>query len=308
MSSLDQALTNYLAVRRSLGYELKQPGKLLSDFIAYIERSDTPFITERVALEFATQPANASANWWVEKLAVLRRFAEYVCTLDPRTEIPAPDLLAAPRKTRPNPYVYSEDDVRVLMRAAQGIRGPLGPSTYATLFGLLASTGMRVGEAMALDNSDVDWHDGLLVIRNGKFGKSREVALHRTTQEAMWAYARKRDRAFPRLITTSFFASQTGKRLIRQSVHETFLRLVRRAGLENRRPRRPRIHDLRHSFAVRTLIGWYREGLDVEARLPLLSTYLGHVKPSSTYWYLTAVPELVSLAAERLEHVAGELP
>ena len=307
MMGLDQALKDYLAVRRSLGYKLKLQGKCLSDFVAYVEHSGNPFISTPIALTWATQPADATPNTWSARLGVVRRFAEYVRTLDPRTEIPSPELLPS-RKVRPAPYLYSDGDVWALMQASRELRGPLRRSTYATLFGLLATTGMRVGEAVALDRPDLDWREGLLVIRDGKFGKSREVALHPTTQAAMRAYARERDRVFPRPRSISFFVSLAGTRLIRQCVHATFLRLVHRAGLADRRPRRPRIHDLRHSFAVQTLLRWYREGLDVQAKLPLLSTYLGHVNPSSTYWYLTAAPELLGLAAQRLERLLGELP
>ncbi|MCP5070850.1 MAG: tyrosine-type recombinase/integrase [bacterium] len=307
MMGLDQALKDYLAVRRSLGYKLKLQGKSLSDFVACVEHSDNPFITTSIALAWATQPAGATPNTWSARLGVVRRFAEYVRTIDPRTEIPSPELLPS-CKARSTPYLYSDADVRALMRAARVLRGPLRPSTYATLFGLLATTGMRVGEAIALDRADLDLREGLLVIRDGKFGKSREVALHPTTQAAMRAYARERDRVYLQPKSASFFVSLAGTRLIRQCVHATFLRLVHQAGLSNRRPRRPRIHDLRHSFAVQTLLRWYREGLDVQAKLPLLSTYLGHVNPSSTYWYLTAAPELVGLAAQRLERFMGELP
>jgi len=194
------------------------------------------------------------------------------------------------------------------MEAAQGLRPPLRPSTYATLFGLLSVTGMRVGEATALNCAGINQHEGLLTIHGAKFGKSREIVIHPTTQSALESYAKERDATFPSPRSPSFFVSQTGNRLVRQNVHETFLQLVRRSGMEDRKPRRPQIHDLRHSFAIRMLIGWYRAGLDVEARLPRLSTYLGHVSPSSTYWYLTGVPELLGLAAKRLDRAKGERP
>jgi integrase len=195
------------------------------------------------------------------------------------------------------------------MEGVQALRASrFSRSTSSTLFGLLAATGMRVGEALALDRTDFDRHDGVLTIRCGKFGKSREVPLHPSAQAALRAYERERDRVIPRPTCLACFLSGKGTRLIRQNVNVTFWRVLRHAGLWDRNPRRPRIHDLRHSFAVQTLCDWYRSGANVETKIPLLSTYLGHVNPSSTYWYLTAVPELVGLAAQRLERSMGDLP
>jgi len=304
--SLRSMLEDYLSVRRSLGYKLKDEGKLLSDFVAHVERSGDLFITTSLALAWASR-VKATMNTQAKRLSLVRSFAKYVRTLDPRTEIPPPGLLPFHR-SRPTPYLYSDDDVRALIRAARDLDGCLRPSTYVTLIGLLATTGIRVGESIALDCSDVDWREGLLVIRQGKLRKSREVALHPTTKAALEAYRQERDRVFPRSRAVSFFVSEVGTRLLRQNVHATIFGLIDRAGLAGRSPRRPRIHDLRHSFAVRTLVNWYQAKLDVEPRLPLLSTYLGHVSPSSTYWYLTAAPELMALAAQRLDRAMGVLP
>jgi integrase/recombinase XerD len=174
-------------------------------------------------------------------------------------------------------------------------------ATYDTFLCLLAVSGLRTGEAIALDDGDVDLRHGILVVRKSKFGKTREVALHPTTTQALARYARERDRLVRRRRTRAFFVSTAGTRLIYQNVHEIFFRLVAIAGLADRPPRRPHIHDLRHTFAVRTVLAWYRAGVDVEARLPTLSTYLGHINPSATYWYLTAVPELLEAATSRLQ-------
>jgi len=240
-------------------------------------------------------------NWWRQRLVVVRGFAKYLQTIDSRTEMPSLDHLPASEGIRSTPYVYSAADITALLSATETLRAPLRVATYRTLLGLLAVTGMRVGEAIALDEHDFDRRREVLVIRKTKFDKSREVPLHASTVQALARYLRDRNRLAPRRGTPSLFVSIAGSRLFYQNVHETFLKLVYAAGPGERRPRRPHIHDLRHSFAIRTVLDWYRDEVDVEARLPLLSTYLGHIGPSSTYWYLTAVPELLEAATVRLE-------
>lgn len=306
MSGLSQALDDYLTVRRGLGYKLERAESLLSDFVNHVEAQGSSFVTTNLALAWATLPAKASPNWKAERLCVVRGFAKYRHAFDPRTELPSQGLLPF-RKKRKTPYLYSDKDIEELLNACTGICTPLKACTYVTLIGLLAATGMRVGEAIALDRADIDWPNKLLVVRDSKFRKSREIPIHPTTIEALRTYARKRDKVFPSLRTPSFFVSQAGTRLIYNNVHRNFLALLRRAGLSERRPRRPRIHDLRHTFALKTLLSWYKAGVNVESRLPLLSTYLGHVCPTNTYWYLTATPELLRLAAERRDSVRGEL-
>ena len=300
MSGLRQALDDYLTLRRSAGFKLDQAGQTLSGFLKYLEQRGEMRITASLALQWATSPAGALPCTWAIRLGHVRRFATYLQHFDPRTEVPASDLVVY-RRQRRAPYIYSDEDVNGLLRAAMALPGSLLRPTYATLFGLLAVTGMRVGEATNLDRADVDVEQGLLTIRKAKFGKSREIPLHASTVGALRAYARTRNRLLRCPPTATFFASRNGSRLKHQNVDATFLRLVRVAGLWERKPHRPRIHDLRHTFAVRTLTDWYREGLDVVPRLPTLSTYLGHVGPSSTYWYLTATPALLALANERAE-------
>jgi integrase len=203
------------------------------------------------------------------------------------------------------PYIYSDEDIRRLLDAAQ--TGRCYPAD-ATLLGLLATTGMRVGEAIRLDRSDFDSKQGILTLRQGKLGKSRQIVLHPSTTEALLRYARRRERQTHRPQSPAFFLSRKGKRLIYNNVHFRFFQIVAKAGLDHGKPRRPRIHDLRHSFAIRVLVGWYRAGLDTGPRLPILSTYLGHVSPSSTYWYLTATPEILQQACRRLEGTSGGQP
>ena len=307
MSELRQALDTYLAVRRALGFKLDRVEDMLRSFVDYARWQGVSFVTTEQALAWASLPANSSPVTWANRLSAVRGFAQHLHSSDTRHEIPPPDLIPCSKIRKP-PYIYSDEDVVTLFRAAQQIVHPLRAVTYSTLFGLLAVTGTRLGEAIALDRTDIDWDNAVLFVRNTKFQKSREVPLHSTTLDALHGYARQRDEVFSRPRTPAFFLSLAGTRLNNQNVHFTFLKLIRRAGMSERRPRRPRIHDLRHSFAVKTVLAWYRAGLDVEPRLPSLSTYLGHVSPSTTYWYLTAVPELMSLAAARLERVLGELP
>ena len=241
-------------------------------------------------------------SWWAHRLSVVRGFATYLHTIDPATRVPPRDLLPA-RRRRATPYLYSDDEINALIAAAGKLRFPLRVATYQTLIGLLAVTGLRVGEA---DRGDIDFEHGLLIVRNSKFGKSREVPLHPTTVEALRGYLRRRDRLHPAPSTPAVFISIAGSRLLYCNVNWTFLQLVRAAGLEPRSAScRPRLHDLRHSFAVRSLLDCYRAGGEAAARLPLLSTYLGHVDPGTTYWYLSAAPELLGLAGQRLERSLG---
>ena len=306
MTDLRQALDDYLAIRRSLGFKLQRVGQLLPAFVTYMEDARAATITTELAVAWAKQPAGGAA-WWRIRLRAVRGFAQYLQNIDPCTELPPADLLPAP-PTRATPYLYSESDIGRLMTAARDLASPLKAATYETLVGLLATTGMRMGEAIRLDRADLDWDDGVLTVRSSKFGKSREVPLHPSTLGAMRAYQLRCDQLCPRPKAPSFFISTTGTRLDQPTVGATFVLLARQAGLRPRSLRcRPRPHDLRHSFAVRTLLNWYRAGDNVESKLPLLSTYLGHVSPVSTYWYLTAAPELLALASERLEHALEEL-
>lgn len=301
MSALRQSVEDYLQVRRALGYKLTIHGRVLPQFIEFLEQRDATVITISLALEFATQPQNASVVWWHQRLAIIRGFASYLRAFDPRTEVPSAELLPA-KFRRAIPYLYSETEIEALMAAARGIRSALKAATYQTLIGLLAVTGMRIGEAIALDRDDLELAEERLTVRRGKNGRSREVALHASTVAALEAYARLRDELCPRPKDRSFLITNVGTRLYYGTVWHEFDRIRRRAGLDRESlGRRVRMHDLRHVFVLRTLLGWYREDADVEAQLPLLSTFLGHVDPSSSYWYFEATPQLLALAAQRLE-------
>ena len=299
MSGLDQAVADYLGVRRALGYKLVNHGRELDHFTAFLDAAGVSRITTQLAVEWATQPIGCSPVRWAQRLAVVRGFARHMKAIDPDTEIPPKGVLPH-RCHRVAPYVYSDAEVAALMAAARALSSPLRAATFETLIGLLAATGMRPGEALRLDRDHVDWDEAVVTVWNSKFGKSRALPVHPSTLEALGRYARLRDEALPHLATSSFFVSATGARLSHDCLNDVFVRLVN-IGLDQPGQRRPRPHDLRHRFAVTTLIGWYRAGVDVDAHMPLLSTYLGHSRPEHTYWYLSAVPELMLLASERLE-------
>jgi integrase/recombinase XerD len=295
MSALSEALQEYLQLRRALGFKLEREGLLLPQFLSFLEQQGAARITSSLAMRWAMTPSTASPRWWAVRLGWVRGFAKYVAAHDPCNEVPSRELLPMRPSRRLVPFVYSDADVVALMRAADSFDG-LKRATYATLFGLLAATGIRVGEAISLDRDDIKWQAQLLVIRSGKFGKSRELVLHPTTINALRAYVRLRDRALPHPRSQALLLSLAGTRLLYKNVHRGFSRLLPHAAFTQGLARAPRLHDLRHAFAIKTLVRWYQEGLNVEARLPLLSTYLGHVNPSQTYWYLTATPELMRLA------------
>jgi integrase len=306
MSPLRQALVDYLAVRRSLGFKLGRAEGLLLQFVNYAEERGEQHLLTSTMLAWATLPVNTHKNWLAKRLSIVRGFASHLHTIDPAAEVPPTDLLPWQR-CRATPYLYSDGEVAALITAASSLRKGYRVLTFQTLIGLLAATGMRVGEALALDRKDIDVAQRVLTIRLSKFGKSRELPVHRSTIEALGRYLRHGDRPHVAASVPAVFVSNTGTRLSYPNVQWTFQVLVHRAGLARRSAAcRPRVHDLRHRFAVQTMLDAYRRGEDAEARLTILSTYLGHVNPKATYWYLSAAPELMQLAADRLEsHLGG---
>jgi integrase len=300
MNELRHRAEDYLATRRALGYKLHHHGRLLSSFVEFCEAADADYVSVDLAIHWATLPQEVQPIWWSQRLGVIRGFARHLATVDDRTEIPPTDALAA-RAPRTPPHLFSATEIAELMAEARRIRFPLKAATYETLIGLLASSGLRVGEAIRLDDGDVDLASGLITIRQTKFRKSRLIPLHPSTCEALAVYARLRRELLDGRPIGSFFVSLVGTPLLHGAVNQTFRTLVQATGLEQPGRRRPRPHDLRHSFTISVLLDWYRSGVDVAPRLAALSTYLGHHKPSSTYWYLQASPELFALAAERLE-------
>jgi integrase/recombinase XerD len=303
---LRDALGDYLSLRRALGFQLANAGRLLGQFVGYLEAHGMDTITAEHALAWATQPAGASAHWRAIRLSVVRGFAAYLHSLDPAAEvIPAGQF--HPGVCRATPYLYSPAEIGSLIKAAGGLRPGLRAATYQTLISLLAITGIRIGEAIGLDDGDFDAGRELLVVRNAKYGKHRLVPLHPSAAQALARYATLRRQAHPFPASPALLVSTAGTRLLHSNITLTFATLAGQAGLTRRSAScRPRVHDLRHSFAVATVLGWYRDGADIPALMPRLSTYLGHTDPQHTFWYLSAAPELMALAGQRLQaHLAG---
>lgn len=307
MIALEQVLDDYLHLRRSLGYELERDQPELVKFIAFLHRAGVERITTDLALRWVRMPTNQHPIIWRRRLSMVRGFARYLATVDPASEIPPTDLLPA-HQPRTVPYIYSPQEIRALMAAARSLRRPLTAAMFATAIGLMASTGVRLREALALDLDNVDYSAGVVDIRASHNHRQREVPLHPSTTTALSGYGQMRDKRWPNSATSAFFVTARGNRPTKTVFWQTFRKLIQQAGMEGRGERvRPRPHDLRHTFAVRTLIDWYRAGEDIDRRMPTLSTYLGHLSPESTYWYLQSVPELQSLVSDRLERIPGRL-
>ncbi len=308
MTSLRQAVHEYLRMRRQFGFKLHEPGKGLFEFVRFLEQHRAPVITQALALTWAQLPVHTQPAHWARRLSFVRGFARFRSATDPRTEIPAPGLLPF-RPQRARPYLYSGTEIRRLLRAALSLpcrykRGRLRPWLYYTFFGLLSVTGLRVSEARNLEVREVDLDAGVLTIRGAKFGKTRLVPLHASTCQVLGEYLRRRARHWRQRPASSYvFVSSWGNRLDGGEVHRTFYALSRQVGLRGPADHRgPRLHDLRHRFATATLVRWYRAHHDPERRLPLLSAYLGHVHVADTQWYLSGSPELMREAMRRLEH------
>jgi integrase len=310
VKSLSKILAEYLDLRRKLGFKAKREAWLLTKFVSFLRAQRSGFVTIELALAWAKQPPAAHPSWWASKLSVVRGFAKHAHLSDARHQVPPRDLL--PRYCRrTTPSIYSPEEIARLLGAARQMPSriskglPFRRATYETLFGLVAATGMRIGEAIRLDDGDVDWTNQLVVVRESKFGKSREVVLHESVMRALRRYAKQRDLARPCPRSASFFVSLAGTRLIYNNVHGIFARLLRLAGIHRAKAR---IHDLRHTFIVRTILQWHRQGIDVDSRMPTLSTYVGHRDPSATYWYVSATPELMALVARKVKRALGVLP
>ena len=285
MTDLRGAVVDYLALRRALGFKLARADGLLNDFVDHMHRRQVVHITNDVALEWATLPQSASSWWWCRRLVVVRGFARYLQAIDPATEVPPPGLIHAvvPRAI---PYLFTDDDVTALLNATTGLTPLLRAKTYQCLLGLLAVTGMRISEVINLDDADVDLTEGVIVVHHAKFDKSRELVLHRSTVEALSSYRRSRHQHQARPSTEAFLVSTAGTRLLYPNVLGVFHRLTDEVGLQGKRNgQRPRLHDFRHGFAVRSVLDWYAADLDVGPRMAALSTYLGHGQPAHTYWY-----------------------
>jgi integrase/recombinase XerD len=303
MKSLQNAIEDYIALRRSLGFKLNDMAADLTKFASFLEQKAAPYITTALALEWAMQSTDHLPSHWARRLGFVRVFARHWSATDPRTEIPPAGLLPF-RAQRARPYLYTEQEIQRLLAAAKSLSPASGlrPWTYHCLFGLLAVSGLRISEAIKLERQDVDFYQGVLTIRQTKFNKNRLIPLHTSTRDVLSEYAEHRDRLVPNPSSSCFLLNDCGRCLERSAVRRTFYDLSRQIGLRGPADHNgPRIHDFRHRFALNTLIQWYRAGEDIERRLPVLSTFLGHAHVADTYWYLSIHPELMGLATERLE-------
>jgi integrase/recombinase XerD len=303
MKSLARAVDDYLALRRSLGFKLREYGDCLHEFVSFLAKNGAAHVTNKLAVEYATQRQNEKPVSWTRRLIIICGFARYRIGADPRTQIPPIGLMRF-RSQRARPYLYSKDEIRRLLKAALKIESPhkLQRHTYYCLFGLLAVSGLRLGEAINLQLQDVDWSEGVLTIRGAKFGKTRLVPLHPSTLAVLRNYADLRDKTFTGRILPSFLVTSHGTKLEKTNLSRIFRELSRQIGIRKPGVRHgPRLHDFRHRFAIETLLRWYRSGEEVTRRMPVLSTYLGHVNVSGTYWYLGSTPELIAAASKLIE-------
>jgi integrase len=304
VSTLRGHVADYLRLRRSLGYRLEREERLLGQFCSFAEAAGAATVTSRLAIDWARRPAGARPFHWGKRLGVIRRFATWLQVLDPAAEIPPPGVFPSQR-ARPAPYLWTDDQVRILLDGARAVPAPLLAASLETLFGLLAVSGMRIGEAVALRGDDVCLDTAVITVREAKHGRERLVPLHPTTAAALREYAAGRDRLCPRPRPATFFLSSTGTALDRSGVGKHFRKITTAAGIRTAGCH-PRMHDLRHAFAVTTLTRRVREGRGADASIALLSACLGHVSPSDTYWCLSASPELMELAALRLAGPGGQ--
>jgi integrase/recombinase XerD len=297
-------LKDYLAMRRKLGFKLQKHEETLRGFLNFFETRKDTYLTTELALKWAKKPKNTDPAWWTERLSMIRGFAAYWKTIDPRTEVPSLHILL-PQYKRPTPHIYSNQEIAQILSLAKKL--PTKDSyTYWTLYGLLLATGMRIGEALALDNEDVDLKQGVITIRDTKLNKSRILPLHITTLEILKQYVQKRNKQFAKSKEAAFFVVSDDRRPSHHMAWRRFKKILIEMGIWNPSHNKdPRLHSLRHTFAVRALTEFYRNGQDIDGKIHALSTYLGHKDIRCTYWYLTAVPELMAQVLSRLEKKIG---
>lgn len=313
MNTLRQAVDEYLTMRRSLGFKMRDPGCLLPQFVTFMEMHDASFITQALALSWAQQPADAQSSTWAQRLSHVRVFARFRYSSDPRTQIPPPGLLPFKPK-RARPYLYTDEEICKLLELSLNLpqhykKCALMPWVYHCVFGLLSVTGLRLGEVTHLQLSDVDLDAALLTIRYAKYGKNRLIPLHTTSCQVLEDFIGRRQQHFAdRTVSNYLFVTSKGHRVDDSQIRRTFYRLSRQMGLRSSTDSRgPRLHDFRHRFATNTLLNWYRADKDPERLLPILSAYLGHVHVADTQWYLDNSPELMREAMRRLEQRWEEL-
>jgi integrase/recombinase XerD len=311
MTAWSHELERYLTLRRSLGYALRTDERILRRFVAFATQDGAAHLSAALFLRWQAACGHAARHTWARRLGIIRHFAQWLHGLDPQHAVPPPTLLPSGYRRVP-PYIYSDDDVRRIVATAAALPSLNGlrPHTYATLFGLLAVTGLRISEALALNTADVDLDAGVLTIRQGKRGTVRLLPLAASTTARLVAYVQARDRLLGGP-SVPFFMADHGARVTDGTARATFAAVCQQIGLRpgtryGRHGRGPRLHDLRHTFAVRTLVHWYRTGQDPTREMLKLTTYLGHALPAHTYWYIEAVPELLTLVSHRAEAALAE--
>jgi site-specific recombinase XerD len=304
MNSLRDATDEYLTIRRQLGFKLVSAGYQLQNFVKFMESQGAEYITTNLSLQWAAQPADVMPRYLAQRLDAVRQFARYRAVTDPRTDIPGADLLSR-HAQKVKPYHYTDREIIQLMQAAVSLPPREGLNKYSLkyIIGLLAATGMRIGEILNLTDQDIDYEQSLIVVRESKFGKMRLVPVHHSTISALKQYVKHRRallelKTFPR-----FFVSKTGNALPASTVRQKFKSLCCQIGIRKTTDSHgPRLHDFRHRFATETLLQWYRSGTDTEQRLPALTTFLGHSRLENTYWYFSFSPELMGHVVKRLEN------
>ena len=303
MKTLKTQVERYIKLRRQLGYKLKTSEKILIKFASFSEEHGVSHIKNEIAVMFAKKNPNASSATWNRVLGIIRQFAFFLSAIDKKTEIPPLNLIVGTYH-RSKPYIYTKEQINNLLKGCLklGTRAIILKHTYYTLFGLIAVTGMRISEAISLKQRNVDFSDGIIFIKNTKFKKSRIIPLDKTTLSELEKYIYYKSKYNQNSNSLNLFISSSGTELKYHNVKKAFIRASIYAGLRKTiKGKGPRIHDIRHTFAVHTLTEWYKNGIDIEVNLPLLSTYLGHVNPANTYWYLSQSPDLLNQALIRLE-------
>jgi integrase/recombinase XerD len=301
--NLSKALKDYMKIRTYSGFKLRSVKNVLEKFITFMKINKSSHITVTEALNFSTKSKKCSSFEHSRKLRIIRQFSIYVKMFDFKTEIPPKDALPVSYQRR-TPYIYTKEEIIGVLNACIKIKSSNSfyPLTFYTLFGLVSVTGMRTQEAINLERSSIDMDLGIITINGTKFNRSRKIPIHSTTIQALKEYDKERDKAFKNHISSYFFVNNVGKKLVSSTVQKIYREVCVEAGLRSKfESSGPRIIDFRHTLAVSTLIRCYRECLNVDNVMPILSTYLGHINPENTYWYLTATPELLNLINKQLE-------
>lgn len=309
--SLSSELQCYLEIRRNLGYDLRTSERLLKRFVSFLEMRNETHITTKMFLQWKQLFGKASKSTWAKRLGVVRLFASWLNCLDPQHEVPPQSLIPFCSK-RKSPYIYTDAEIKEIIVAAGNLpsRNGFREITFPAFFGLVAVTGLRISEAISLNDKDVDLQEGIIIVHNGKNGNNRILPITECTRDYLKEYVRKRNRLLGKT-PEPFFVSDNCNRLNDCSVRYNFAVISQMIGMRarqkyNKHGLGPRIHDLRHTFAVNVMMNWYKEGKDIDREILKLITYLGHTKPANTYWYIEAVPELLALASHRVENYMEE--